>query len=80
MLMHIFPIGFIHFLRVFEAHFSVNLDFKTHIRHYEFVVMPCEFTNALAMFQGLMNEVFRPYLRQFMLVFFDDILIFGIWS
>ncbi|KAI2655942.1 Transposon Tf2-8 polyprotein [Labeo rohita] len=51
--------------------------FVTPTGHYEYQVMPYGLSISPSVFQTFMNEVFREFLHQFVVVYVDDILIYS---
>ena len=57
-----------------------KMVFRTRYSRYEYLMMPFGLTNAHATFMDLINQVFGPYLDQFVVVFVNDILVYSLSS
>eukprot|EP00798_Chlamydomonas_sp_ICE-L_P024868 gene24868-biopygen19286 len=51
--------------------------FTTPMGQYEFKVLGMGLANAPATFQAVMNKKFAPFLHKFVMVYLDDILVYG---
>jgi hypothetical protein len=51
--------------------------FQTHHGHFEYRVMSYGVTGGPTTLQSVMNDILDPFLRKFVLVFVDDILIYS---
>ena len=52
------------------------MEFMTHYRHYEFLMVLFELTNAPTTFMSLINGVFKAFLDYFVTNFIDDIFVY----
>jgi hypothetical protein len=56
---------------------KMKTAFRVPMGHYQWVTLSMGLTNAPAVFQSVVNNIFRPYLGKFVVVYLDDICVFS---
>jgi hypothetical protein len=54
-----------------------KIIFGLRLGYYEYLVMPFKLINVLVLYQSLINNIFRKYLDDFVVVYLDDIFIYS---
>ena len=54
-----------------------KIAFRTHYRHYEFIVILIGLTNAPATFQAYINKALHSLVDNFYIIYLDNILVFS---
>ena len=54
-----------------------KIIFGSRLRHYEYLIMLFGLINTLTFYQSLINNIFRKYLDDFVIVYLNDILIYS---
>ncbi len=65
-----------HLVRIHEGD-EWKTDVNTPTGHYEYLVLTFGLTNALAVFQGMVNRMLGDMINQFVFVYLDDVLIYS---
>lgn len=62
-----------HQIRIHEEDIY-KMTFHTYSGHFEYLVMP--FSTPPSTFQSCINQIVKPFLRKFVIVFFEDIIVY----
>lgn len=54
-----------------------KMIFQTKFRLYKWLVIPFRLTNFLRNFMKFLNHVLKPFINKFVVVYFDEILVYS---